>query len=445
MDKLRRTVSQVLSQLGNSREARYYLRQFSSDSSPNFAVIKVGGAVIEGQTAALAGALAFLRNLGLMPIILHGAGPQLDDALSSAGVKTVKKDGLRVTGPEVMEIARPVIYRANRRLVQALEEQGVRAQGIQHGVFNCDYLDAARYGLVGAVKKVDLEGIDDVIGAGALPVVACLGENSTGQVLNINADIAARELVWAVRPLKIIFLTGTGGLLDESGRIISSISLRNDFEFLRSQAWLHSGMLLKLEQIESMLRALPDTASVSITSVENLARELFTHRGAGTLIRAGEAVVEEKRISSDLQSVVHKLLEESFHRTLPKDYFDDLPVEYILRSESNGAIAIVLKGVDGIPYLDKFAVTPEAQGAGLGAAVWQAMINLCPQLYWRSRTDNPLTRWYFEQADASFSGDDWVSFSIGVEEFSQLQRCRDDSLARKDIWCSQPATGGEHD
>ncbi|MDH3941917.1 MAG: hypothetical protein OET46_13075, partial [Xanthomonadales bacterium] len=183
MAEIRSVVSQVLSQLGASREARYYLKQYSSDAELQFAVIKVGGAVLEEELESLAAALAFLRNLGLMPIILHGAGPQLDIALSDASIETVKRRGLRVTSPEVMEVARPVIYRANRRLVNALDEQGVRAQGIQHGVFVCDYLDQQELGLVGDIRKVDLEAIRDVAHRGILPVVACLGESATGQVM----------------------------------------------------------------------------------------------------------------------------------------------------------------------------------------------------------------------------------------------------------------------
>jgi acetylglutamate kinase len=97
-------------------------------------------------------------------------------------------------------------------------------------------------------------------------------------------------------------------------------------------------------------------------------------------------------------------------------------------------MAIVLKGVDGIPYLDKFAVTPEAQGAGLGAAVWQALIQRCPQLYWRSRADNPITPWYFDQADASFTRERWVAFSVGIEDFDQLRRCKEDCLSRGESW-----------
>lgn len=434
MVEIRSVVNQVLSQLGASREARYYLRQFSSDGELQFAVIKVGGAVLEEQLEPLAAALAFLRNLGLMPIILHGAGPQLDEALENAAIGTVKRNGLRVTTPEVMEVARPVIYRANRRLVSALEDQGVRAQGIQHGVFVCDYLDREEYGLVGDIRQVDLEAVREVVHRGILPVVACLGESLTGQVMNINADVAARELIWKVKPHKIIFLTGTGGLLDENGRIISAISLRSDFEYLRRQEWVHSGMQLKLEQISHLLSGLPESASVSITSVDNLARELFTHRGAGTLIRVGEDIIESGGFDEQTGPLAKALLEQSFGRKLNEEYFDELPVECVLRSESGGAMAIVLKGVDGLAYLDKFAVTPEAQGAGLGAAVWQALIHRCPRLYWRSRTDNPVTPWYFDQADASFTEGHWVAFSVGIADFGQLERCKKDCLSRPESW-----------
>lgn len=433
MAEIRSVVNQVLSQLGTSREARYYLKQYSQDDL-QFAVIKVGGAVLEEQLKPLASALAFLSNLGLMPIILHGAGPQLDLALKEADIPTVKRNGLRVTTPDVMEVARPVIYRANRRLVSALEDEGVRATGIQHGVFVCDYLDRDELGLVGEIKRIDLEAVREAVNRGVLPVVACLGESPTGQVMNINADIAARELIWEVKPHKIIFLTGTGGLLDENGRIISAISLRTDFDWLIDQDWVHSGMQLKLEQIGQLLSGLPDTASVSITSVGSLAKELFTHRGAGTLIRHGEEVLEYTEFTPELRESATSLLESSFGRVLKDNYYDDLDIECILASESFGAMAIVLRGVDGVPYLDKFAVTPEAQGAGLGAAVWQSLVHRCPALYWRSRTQNPVTSWYFDQADTALTADHWVAFSIGIEDFDQLRRCRDDCLSRGESW-----------
>ena len=403
MTEIRSIVKQVLSQLGASREARYYLTQYAEDEL-NFAVIKIGGALIEHQLEPLADALAFLHNLGLMPIVLHGAGPQLDAALLAAEVPTVKHEGLRVTTPEVMAVARPVIYRVNRQLVTALEKEGVRAEGIQHGVFECDFLDHEALGLVGDIRKVDLEAIRDAVARGQMPVVACLGESKTGQVLNINADFAARELIWTLNPHKIIFLTETGGLLDEAGRVISR---------------------------------LPDSASVSLTSVDSLARELFTHRGDGTLIRNGEQILEFDRFDEVAKERARHLLETSFGRHLKPDYFDQLAIECILASESFGAMAIVLQGVDGIPYLDKFAVTPEAQGAGLGAAVWQALVKRCPKLYWRSRVDNPVTQWYFEQTESSFTEKQWVAFTRGLKDFERIRRCKVDCLARPISWVGE--------
>jgi acetylglutamate kinase len=434
MTNIRTIVNEVLSQLGNSREAQQYLKQFSSVDSMRFAVIKIGGGILEQQLESLASALAFLYHLGLMPIVLHGAGPQLDRALAEAGIETRRHNGLRVTTDKVMAVARPVIYRANRNLVKALEDHGVRAQGIQHGVFGCDYLDQDGLGLVGDICEVELEAIRDAAQAGILPVISCLGESRSGQVMNINADIAARELIWAIRPHKIIFLTPTGGLLDESGRIISAISLNNDYEYLVGQPWIHSGMKLKLEQINELLSGLPASASVSMTSVEQLARELFTHRGAGTLLRAGEAVVEYRQLDDQIRADLEGLLEHSFQRHLLDGYFDDLPLDYVLMSESGGAAAIVLRGIDGLPYLDKFAVTPQAQGSGLGAAVWQHLVQLCPQLYWRSRITNPVTQWYFEQADSTIRRGGWVAFSHGITDFSQLERCSRDSLERVESW-----------
>ena len=97
----------------------------------------------------------------------------------------------------------------------------------------------------------------------------------------------------------------------------------------------------------------------------------------------------------------------------------------------------MLKGVDGIPYLVKFAVTPEAQGAGLGAAVWQALVQRCPKLYWRSRADNPVTQWYFEQTESSYTEKQWVAFTRGLRDFERIRRCKVDCLARPVSWLEE--------
>jgi acetylglutamate kinase len=437
MPEIRRIVLELLAQLGSSREARQYLKEFSEIDETRFAVVKVGGGILETQLEELASALAFLHRLGLRPVVLHGAGPQVDRALERAGIESRKRDGLRVTDESVMEIARPVFYGENMRLVEALEERGIRARGIQHGVFLSEFLDRGKYGFVGRIVRVDLDALGSAVRGGALPVVTCLGESASGQVLNINADIAARELVFAIRPHKIIFLTSTGGLLDRDGRVISAISLDNDYEALMDEPWVHSGMRLKLQQINEMLLGLERDASVSITSAGQLTRELFTYRGAGTLVRRGERVRVYEEPDREVLRRVARRVEKSFGRTLRGDWVDGLDEPVVLLSESSRAAAVVVGGEDGIAYLDKFVVTPDAQGEGLGAAMWQVLNARYDRMYWRARAANPVTGWYFQQADSTLRAGPWVVFTIGIDDPLQKDRAVRDALRRDSGWVEQ--------
>jgi len=437
MTDLRQLVQELLAQLGSSREAQQYLKEYSGTNQARFAVVKVGGGILRDHLDELTSALVFLHRLGLIPVVLHGAGPQLDEALAEAGIETERRDGLRVTSEAVMSVARPLMYRENLRLVEALEAKGIRARGIQHGVFQCDFLDRENLGLVGEVQQVELDSIESAVRSGAVPVLTCLGESPSGQVLNINADVATRELVWKLRPHKVIFLSPTGGLLDREDRIISAVSLTNDYEALMNQPWVHSGMRLKLQQINEMLQRLPDDTSVSITSASHLTRELFTYRGAGTLVRKGEAINTFRNPDAETLARVKTLVEKSFHRTLRDDWFENLDDPLVLLSETSRAAAIMTAGVDGIPYLDKFTVTSEAQGEGLGAAVWQVVRARYPALYWRSRNTNPITPWYFQQADSSNRSAGWVVFTIGIKDAAQRERCVQDSLARDSGWVEE--------
>ncbi len=126
--------------------------------------------------------------------------------------------------------------------------------------------------------------------AGHLPILTCLGETASGQIVNLGSDTAMRELSIATQPYKMVFLTETGGLLGEDGRVISAVNLAEDYDFLMEQPWVHSGMRAKLQEIKKLLEALPQSSSASITSPDRLAKELFTHTGSGTLVRRGERV-----------------------------------------------------------------------------------------------------------------------------------------------------------
>jgi acetylglutamate kinase len=193
---------------------------------------------------------------------------------------------------------------------------------VPSGVFTADFLDQETFGLVGKVREINLAPIEASLRAGSIPVIASLGETDSGQILNINADFAANELVRVLQPYKIVFLTGTGGLLDGDGKVIDSINLSTEYDQLLKQPWLHSGMRLKIEQIKDLLDDLPLTSSVSITRPAELAKELFTHKGSGTLVRRGERVLRFESWDGVDQARMRELIESSFGRTLVDDYFE---------------------------------------------------------------------------------------------------------------------------
>src|SRR5210317_1395346 len=107
MTDVRQIVHELLAQLGSSQEAQQYLKEFSNTNQARFAVVKVGGGILRDHLDELTTALAFLHRLGLIPVVLHGEGPQLDQALVDAGIETVRHDGLRVTSDAVISGARP--------------------------------------------------------------------------------------------------------------------------------------------------------------------------------------------------------------------------------------------------------------------------------------------------------------------------------------------------
>nr|WP_028918976.1 acetylglutamate kinase [Pseudoxanthomonas suwonensis] len=418
----RQTIVRLLSSMASAKEISQYLKRFSQVDAKRFAVVKVGGAVLRDELDDLTSSLSFLQEVGLTPIVLHGAGPQLDAELSAAGIGKQTVNGLRVTTPEALAIVRRVFQSANLALVEALQRNGARATSITGGVFEADYLDQATYGLVGEVKRVNLAPIEASLRAGSIPVITSLGETAGGQILNVNADFAANELVRELQPYKIIFLTGTGGLLDEQGKVIDSINLSTEYEHLMQQPWIHGGMKVKIEQIKDLLDKLPLESSVSITRPADLAKELFTHRGSGTLVRRGERVLRATSWAELDLGRMKGLIESSFGRELVPDYFQrtDLLRAYV--SENYRAAVILVRTPEGV-YLDKFAVLDEAQGEGLGRAVWNVMREETPELFWRSRHNNQVNIFYYAESDGCIKQEKWKVFWYGIDGLDRIGRC----------------------
>jgi acetylglutamate kinase len=226
-------------------------------------------------------------------------------------------------------------------------------------------------------------------------------------------------------------LSPEGGLLDHSGTLVRAINLPEDHD--RMVADLDPSGSAQLGRISQLLDELPPSASVSITAPSLLARELFTHRGAGTLVRRGERVHCVDHFDKIDQARLRHLLETCFGRALAPTYFENKACYRVYVSDDYRATAILThegqaEGVT-VPYLDKFAVTRQAQGEGLGGSVWARLRRDNPQLFWRAQSHNDVNGWYFQQADGSYRSGGWTVFWYGMSDFDAIRRCIEVALA----------------
>jgi acetylglutamate kinase len=418
---VRQTIVQLLSNMSDGKEIRTYLSRFSKLDQSRFAVIKIGGAILRDRLDETAAALALLHTVGLTPIVLHGGGPQLDERLTEDNIITDKVDGLRVTTREVLDAARGTFTTQNIALVEAVRAQGVSAHGLTQGAFDAQLVDRDKYGFVGEPTKLHLDLLRSIVESGAIPILTCLGVASGGQLVNMNADAATRLLVHEIQPMKIIFLVDSGGLQDAQGRIIESINLVSDYDDLMSQDWVHSGMRIKLSEIRRLLDDSPSSTSVSITSPSSLVRELFTHGGAGTLVRKGENIVKYDGVSEIDRDRLEALVQDAFGRKLESRWFDELELAAAYVSESYRAAALMTK-VDDFDYLDKFAIHESAQGEGLARTVWTHLTRDFPVFFWRSRSDNRFNAFYEKEADGSVKQNHWTIYWRGETNFDVISR-----------------------
>ncbi|WP_223670866.1 acetylglutamate kinase [Kangiella shandongensis] len=423
------TVYKLLSVIDSETQIRKYLKRFSSEEGLKFAVIKVGGEILKEEMDNLVTSLSFLKQVGLTPIVVHGAGPQLNQYLKEHSIDSDFVDGHRVTSPKVLKAAREVFIDENHNLTSRLKETGVDATSFYSGVFNCELQDEKQLGLVGSVTSVVVEQLLKAVGKGRVPVVSPLGETEEGQIVNLNADVATFSLAKTVQPYKIIFLTETGGVLDQDNQVIPNISIVNNYSYLIKRSWVHSGMKLKLEMIKDILEALPAATSVSITKPQLLAKELFTDKGSGTLVNMGEKAIVADKWSLIDRDKLRALIESSFGRSLVPNYFSDFNLHKVYVTECYRA-AIVLSGDDEVPYLDKFVVSQKAKGEGVGRALWDKVVRNHKKLFWRAYITNPINKFYAVVADGFIKSGHWNVYWTGLTDYDEIKSCVEAASSR---------------
>ena len=421
----RSTVIQLLSNIGSKREVQQYLSHFTSVSSQQFAVIKVGGAIITEHIETLSSALAFLNHVGLYPIVVHGAGPQLNRMLEDAGVEPEFEDGIRVTDGKTLALARKLFLEENLKLVEELERRGVRARPIISGVFTADYLDKEKYKLVGDITSVDKAPVEAAVRAGCLPILTSMAETPEGQVLNVNADVAAGELARVLQPLKIVYLAEKGGLFNgDTGEKISAINLDEEYDNLMQQWWVRHGTRLKIKEMKDLLSNLPRTSSVAIIHPADLQKELFTDSGAGTLIRRGNKLHTKTSLSEfedieKLKDVLVRDREGLDARATVDRYVEGLAERpfKIYHDEPMEALGVVLppENDSSFAQLATFTITKSGWLTNVAENVFASIRKDFPKLVWTVKEDDENLTWFFDKADGSLSRDGQVLFWFGIE------------------------------
>ena len=431
----RSAVINVLNNIASKREVQQYLAQFTSVSSQQFAVIKVGGAIMTDYLDVLCASLRNLNQMGLFPVIIHGAGPQLNKLLEDAGIEPQYKEGIRITDGKTLGIARRLFLEENLKLVEALESWGVRARPITSGVLMADYKDKDTYQFVGEVNQVYGNSIKASIADGYIPVLTCMAESEDGQVLNVNADKAAAMLARELVPLKIVYLSEKGGIHDkETGKLIEAINLDEEYDEYMKKPWVIHGTKSKIRDIKTLLDDLPRSSSVAIIHPESLERELFTHSGAGTLIRRGAKLQQASSLSEfedtaqlkqtlvrdreglDSAAVVDRYLESLKNRNF-KAYYD----------ENMEALAIVLPPAAGsseaaLAHLATLSMTRSAWLSNIADNVFQSLKRDFPKLTWTVKQDDENLTWFAEKADGSIARKGEVLFWYGIESPEEVRQ-----------------------
>lgn len=363
-----------LESVSRRSEAELYLGLFRRMPRESFAIIAPGAPVIRQGQGSFAEQIRFLTDLGLAAPIVLG----LFDPAQAAS--------------------------ARERLTRRLEAAQI------------DFtLHFPREEDLTEILRADLR-------AGRWPIVQLAEEpnDRLAWLARLAEGLDTRKLVLLRRrgPLHLTsersLSIAEKNLLSVDSRGLSLVNLRTDTELLTGQKLLRKEDATLFGHVQTLLGSCRDEKLlVSITSPLDLLRELFTMKGAGTLIKRGTAIRRFDSYAELDRARLELLIESSFGHELRDEFFAKAPLAVYVEQDYRGA-AIILDTPDA-PYLAKFSVDPVAQGEGMGRDLWQAMSRDFPRLFWRTRPDNPISTWYASVCDGLVRLPRWHVFWRGIE------------------------------
>lgn len=260
-------------------------------------VVKFGGnAMVDDElTKAFAQDMAYLRFVGIKPVVVHGGGPQITARLAELGIESQFVNGLRYTTSEAMEVVRDVLRNQISAKLSALISlagaDSLVLSGEDANLFRAERTtkDAAGNpmdaGLVGEVTQVNPRVVLEALATGVVPVISTVAPDSNGELLNVNADLAAASLAVALGAKKLVLLTDVAGLYSDwpnRDSLISEITARDLAQLLPN---LESGMIPKMQAcLNAVAGGVPKSHIIDGRTPHSILLEIFTASGIGTLV-----------------------------------------------------------------------------------------------------------------------------------------------------------------
>ena len=278
-------------------EALPYIKRFHGKTI----VVKYGGNAMtdEHLKQCFARDVVLLKLVGMNPVVVHGGGPQIENLLARVGKKGEFVQGMRVTDAETMDLVEMVLGgQVNKEIVNLINQHGGKAVGLtgKDGNFirakklmmeNKDAPgDLIDIGQVGDIVSIDPSLIALLDTGAFIPVIAPIGVGSEGETYNINADVVAGKIAEVLKAEKLVLLTNTPGVLDQSGQLITGITPKQ-IDDMVADGTLSGGMLPKIGSALDAARSGVKGVHIIDGRVEHaLLLEILTDEGVGTLIKS---------------------------------------------------------------------------------------------------------------------------------------------------------------
>ncbi|MEY2681519.1 MAG: acetylglutamate kinase [Betaproteobacteria bacterium] len=278
-------------------EALPYIRRFHGKT----VVIKYGGNAMTDDhlKQSFARDIILLRLVGILPVVVHGGGPQIESLLSKVGKKGEFIQGMRVTDNETMDIVEMVLAgQVNKEIVELINHAGGKAVGLtgqDGGLIRARKMmvkadpgsqEVLDLGHVGEIESVDPAIIHSLLASGFVPVIAPIGSGREGETYNINADLVAGKIAEILKAEKLILMTNTPGVLDKDGRLLTGLSAR-EIDALFADGTISGGMLPKISSALEAARSGVHSVHIVDGRVPHcLLLEILTNEGVGTMIRS---------------------------------------------------------------------------------------------------------------------------------------------------------------